>query len=163
MSKNYLSIPNSELAPLIAALPAPPQPGGQVDITALRAHLKNTFTNVARKNLGPLLPPGKYPSSSKSPSAAADMHAEDVYHVEEYTIPRDGGEIAIRTYRPAAEEDRTFPAMLAVHGGGTFASCLSIAWANSIPVSPTRIHAWRSRYGRLLPTHHLCGCSNFYR
>ncbi|KAI0655957.1 Alpha/Beta hydrolase protein [Cubamyces menziesii] len=100
MSKNYLSIPNSELAPLIAALPAPPQPGGQVDITALRAHLKNTFTNVARKNLGPLLPP------------------EDVYHVEEYTIPRDGGEIAIRTYRPAAEEDRTFPAMLAVHGGG---------------------------------------------
>ncbi|KAH9892863.1 Alpha/Beta hydrolase protein [Cubamyces lactineus] len=100
MSNSNLAIPHPELAPLIAALPSPPPPGGQIDIAALRAHLKNTFTNVVRKNLGPLLPP------------------EDAYHVEEYTIPREGGEIATRTYRPAAEVGKTFPAMLAVHGGG---------------------------------------------
>ncbi|KAI0330133.1 hypothetical protein GY45DRAFT_1354103 [Cubamyces sp. BRFM 1775] len=100
MSNSHLATPHPELAPLIAALPTPPPQGGQVDINALRAHLKNTFTNVARKNLGPLLPP------------------EDAIHVEEFTIPREGGEIAIRTYRPAAAAGKIFPAMLAIHGGG---------------------------------------------
>ncbi|KAI0674989.1 Alpha/Beta hydrolase protein [Trametes maxima] len=45
--------------------------------------------------------------------------AADAYHVHEHKVSRDdGGEIAIRTYYPAAEEGVTFPALLAIHGGG---------------------------------------------
>lgn len=35
-------------------------------------------------------------------------------------IPNDAGEFAIRTYRPAAAEDATFPVLLVVHGGGDY-------------------------------------------
>ncbi|KAI0329482.1 alpha/beta-hydrolase [Cubamyces sp. BRFM 1775] len=100
MSNANLTTVHPELAPLIAALPAPPPPGGQVNIAALRAHLKNTFSNAAKQNFGPFLP------------------SEDAYRVEEFAIPREGGEVAIRTYIPAAEEGKIFPAMLAIHGGG---------------------------------------------
>ncbi|KAI0371143.1 hypothetical protein BV20DRAFT_1051891 [Pilatotrama ljubarskyi] len=100
MSNDRFATPDPELAPLIAALPAFPAPSGPVDPGAVRARVAAMFTTVARKNLEPLLPP------------------EDSYHVAGYKVPNDVGYFAIRTYRPAAEDDKTFPAMLVIHGGG---------------------------------------------
>ncbi|KAI0356165.1 hypothetical protein OH77DRAFT_238225 [Trametes cingulata] len=100
MSNSHLATPDPELAPLIAALPAIPAPTGPVDPAVVRARVAGMFTTVARKNLAPLLPP------------------EDTYVVAEYKIPNDAGEFAIRTYRPAADDSKTFPAMLVIHGGG---------------------------------------------
>ncbi|KAH9855200.1 Alpha/Beta hydrolase protein [Lenzites betulinus] len=100
MSNNYLAAVDPELAPLIAALPAVPAPTGPVNPAVVRARMNAMFTNVAKKNLAPLLP------------------AENTYVIQEYKVPNDAGEFAIRTYRPAADDGKTFPVLLVIHGGG---------------------------------------------
>ncbi|KAI0633401.1 Alpha/Beta hydrolase protein [Trametes polyzona] len=104
MSNNHLAIVDPELAPLIAALPTPPlPPDSPVDLKVVRARMTAMFTNTARANLAPFLPPGTCRGS---------------YHVEEYQIPNDAGQFAIRTYHPAAQDEKTFPTVVVVHGGG---------------------------------------------
>ncbi|KAL1941292.1 hypothetical protein VTO73DRAFT_7504 [Trametes versicolor] len=100
MSNNHLATVDPELAPLIDALPAIPPPTGPIDPAVVRARMTAMFSGVAKKNLAPYLP------------------SEDAYHVAEYKIPNDAGEFAIRTYRPTAADDATFPVLLVVHGGG---------------------------------------------
>ncbi|OSC96474.1 alpha/beta-hydrolase [Trametes coccinea BRFM310] len=99
MACNHLSEPNSELAPILASLPAPP-PTFTEDLVAAREYFDTQFIEIARNFLRPTLP------------------GATEYVTEYHKIPVEGGEVAVRCYRPCAPEAATFPLFFWVHRGG---------------------------------------------
>ncbi|KAJ3010743.1 hypothetical protein NUW54_g2386 [Trametes sanguinea] len=99
MSYSHFSESNPELEPILAALPPPP-PTFTEDLVAAREHFDTQFIEISRGFLRPNLP-----------------HATE-YVTDDHKVPVDGGEVAVRCYRPHSLQDATFPLFFWVHGGG---------------------------------------------
>ncbi|KAJ3488058.1 hypothetical protein NLI96_g3103 [Meripilus lineatus] len=95
----YLSEPDAEMAAAIAKLP-PNRP--VVDIEKARKGFESSIANFMKVR-EPQLPPG------------------ESYRLQDYLVPVDGGEIAVRSLVPTPDDvlaNHTFPLLLWIHGGG---------------------------------------------
>ncbi|KAI0328733.1 hypothetical protein GY45DRAFT_1325871 [Cubamyces sp. BRFM 1775] len=99
MELHLASQPHLELAPMMQMLPVPP-PAYSANVEASRQQYKTIFIEISRSHQRPHLP------------------LDESYVTEDHNIPVEGGGIAIRCYRPTANDDDTFPLLVWTHGGG---------------------------------------------
>ncbi|KAI0644071.1 Alpha/Beta hydrolase protein [Trametes meyenii] len=99
MSRQDLSTPDPELAPLLARLP-PTKKSYTENLAEARKGFNSVFIEIVRSIRRPDLPP------------------ETAYSTQDHPLPVEGGEITVRTYLPSAPEGTTFPVLVWTHGGG---------------------------------------------
>ncbi|OCH92006.1 hypothetical protein OBBRIDRAFT_791755 [Obba rivulosa] len=100
--RDYLAIPDPEVAAAWENIPFPDQVPSAVDIASARANFDRFVVATMRRIAEPFLPP------------------ESEYRVQDYQIPVEDGEVTVRCLAPtpAGQENETFPLLFWTHGGG---------------------------------------------
>ncbi|KAI0780345.1 Alpha/Beta hydrolase protein [Trametes elegans] len=99
MAYNHFSAPDPELEPILASF-APSPEAFPEDIHAARHYFNTVYLEISRSFLRPNLPP------------------VTAYVTEDHELAVEGGEVTVRTYRPVARDEVTFPVFFWMYGGG---------------------------------------------